>query len=160
MIKGFHVCKAGNAPTVGQVKSLIVNGDRIKSKKVEEGGQNYTIVSVAQRESYSDSYGNVGYDIAIEPQNGAPRAQVAPQRAAATGWSDDRGNRIERQHSQEMAIRYAALKGLKDITPHDMVALIDWFARDVGRMPAPPSAKPEPAPEHDDAPEPDEEEAF
>ena len=30
--KGFHVCKAGNAPVVGQTKTFIVSGDRIKSK--------------------------------------------------------------------------------------------------------------------------------
>ena len=39
MIKGFHVCKAGNAPSVGQVKSLIVNGDRIKSKRSKKAGR-------------------------------------------------------------------------------------------------------------------------
>jgi hypothetical protein len=100
--------------------------------------------------------------------NGPPRTQAAPQRANGGTSSDDRSNRIERQHSQEMAIRYAALKQLKDITPHDMVALIDWFARDVGRMPAPPQAKAAvPQPEMDeemmpqgDADEPECEEPF
>jgi hypothetical protein len=39
-------------------------------------------------------------------------------------------------------------------------AMIDYFQKDVGRMPATPVSKSEPEPEHDDAPEPDEEEQF
>ena len=109
---------------------------------------------MAQRESYSDSYGNVGYDIAIEPQNGAPQAQAAPQRAGNGGGSDDRSNRIERQHSQEMAIRYAALKKLDALDTDGLRTLIDWFQRDVGRMPAAPQAKADLPPEPE-SPEPD-----
>jgi len=134
-VKGFHVCKPGNAPTAGQVKSLIVSGDRIKSKKVEEGGQNYTIMSVAPRESYKDSYGNLGYDLEIEPAAGSPTPQNAPQRAAIGNGNDDRSNRIERQHSQEMAIRFFTLRGHTGVSTDELRTLIDWFQRDVGRSP-------------------------
>ena len=56
--------------------------------------------------------------------------------------NDDRSNRIERQHSQEMAIRYAAYSGLK-LKTDELRSLIDWFQRDIGRSPENP-VKPEP----------------
>ncbi len=160
-MKGFHVCKAGNAPTVGQVKSLIVSGDRIKSKKVEEGGQNYTITSAVQRASYSDSYGNVGYDIEIVPQLASipmqQSTQAAPQQAAAPRQGDDRSNRIERQHSQEMAIRWITLLTTLGVippedvkTPKKLRETIDFFHRDVSRIPVATTetqAEPDPADE-------------
>jgi hypothetical protein len=43
--------------------------------------------------------------------------------------------RIERQHSQQMAIDYATLKGLKEITPAQMLELINWWQRDIDRSP-------------------------
>jgi hypothetical protein len=136
MIKGFHVCKPGNAPTVGQVKSFIISGDRIKSKKAEEGGQNYTIVSVTPRDSYKDSYGNVGYDIEIEPATGQQSTQAPAQRAATGNGNDDRSNRIERQHSQEMALRYFALSANGQVPDtKKLTEMISWFQRDVGRSP-------------------------
>ena len=146
MTKGFHVCKPGNAPTVGQTKSLIVSGDRIKSKKAEEGGQNYIIRSAIQRDSYSDSYGNVGYDIEIEPAGvGTQSTQAAPQRADGGNGNDDRSNRIERQHSQEMAVRWITLLTTlgvlkpEDIsTPKKLRECIDFFQRDISRQPLSP----------------------
>jgi hypothetical protein len=147
MIKGFHVCKPGNAPTVGQVKSLIVSGDRIKSKKQEEGGQNYTIVSVTPRDSYKDTYGNVGYDIEIEPATGQQSTQVAPQRTKWAGADDTKegywtrkeerdieaSQRMNRSHAQEMAIRYFAMVGgfPEGKTPTESLrTMTDWFQRD------------------------------
>ena len=143
--KGFHVCKPGNAPVVGQTKSLIVTGDRIKSKKAEEGGQNYIIRSAIQRDSYSDSYGNVGYDIEIEPATGQQSTQAPAQRAGSGNGNDDRSNRIERQHSQEMAVRWITLLTTlgvlkpEDIsTPKRLRECIDFFQRDISRQPLSP----------------------
>ncbi len=141
-MKGFHVCKSGNAPTIGQVKSLIVVGDRIKSKALDQGGQNYTITSVTQRlvndKPYTDSYGNVGYDIEIEPQNGTQSPQVATQRTFAPQSGDDRSNRIERQHSQDMMLKYFAMIGGfpegKSAT-EAMREMTSWFQRDISRSP-------------------------
>ncbi len=109
-MKGFHVCKPGNAPTVGKTKSFIISGDRIKSKKAEEGGQNYTITKVTPRESYSDSYDNLGFDIEIEAAGGASQSQAPHQQAAAPRQSDDRSNRIERQSARRDAIAFHALE--------------------------------------------------
>ncbi len=50
-----------------------------------------------------------GYDIEIETEGGAPANHAAPQQAASPRQGDDRSNRIERQHSQEMAIRTVSL---------------------------------------------------
>jgi hypothetical protein len=145
-MKGFHVCKSGNAPTVGQVKSLIIAGDRIKSKALDQGGQNYTITAAVQRESYKDSYGNVGYDIEIEPVNGTQSTQVDRGGAGTFNGRDDTGNRIERQHSQEMMLRYFAMIGGfpegKSQTDA-MREMTSWFQRDIGHLP---ERKSEPAP--------------
>ena len=148
--KGFHVCKAGNAPVVGQTKSLIVSGDRIKSKKVEQGGQNYTIVSVIPRESYKDSYGNVGYDIEIEPANGQQSTQAPAQQrggVSGTGMSKDEywtrkeerdieaSQRMNRSHAQDMALQYfAMIGGFGDKNPTEALrTMTDWFQRDSWR---------------------------
>jgi len=150
MTKGFHVCKPGNAPTVGQTKSLIVSGDRIKSKKAEEGGQNYIIRSAIQRDSYSDSYGNVGYDIEIEPANGAQSTQAPAGRAASNsngGMSKDEywtrkeerdieaSQRMNRSHAQDMALQYfAMIGGFGDKNPTEALrTMTDWFQRDSWR---------------------------
>jgi hypothetical protein len=161
-MNGLHVCQARNAPQVGQVKSFVINGDRIKSKPLDQGGQNYTITKVTQHETYKDAYGNSGFHLEIEPQNGSGSTPAPRQQAASAGWSDDRSNRIERQHSQDMAIRWfmgcGKIEDLADLKK--LRAMIDYFQKDVGRMPATPVSKSEPEPEHDDAPEPDEEEQF
>jgi hypothetical protein len=157
-MNGLHVCKAGNAPQVGQVKSFVVTGDRIKSKPMDQGGQNYTITKVSQSDTYKDAYGNLGFNLEIEPQNGSGPTPAPRQQAASAGWSDDRSNRIERQHSQSVAVAYATLKGMSDITSDQLVALIDWFHRDVSRMPTTvkKTESPEPEPEATDG-SPDEE---
>jgi|SRR5215469_13599447 len=50
----------------------------------------------------------------------------------------DRSSRIERQHSQEMALRYFALNS-KNVAPttEQLRGMIDWFQRDVGHSPGP-----------------------
>ena len=68
----------------------------------------------------------------------SPASQAPRQQAAGPRQGDDRSNRIERQHSQEMALRYFAMIGgfpegvkatdaLRDMT--------SWFQRDVGHTP-------------------------
>jgi hypothetical protein len=177
-MNGLHSCKPGNEPTVGETKHFTIEQrvgksgkpwTKIKAAAPDAGGQSYRVKSVKPTD-YTDQHGNVSMNLEIEPANGvipikhpsevSQYSQAAPQRAAATGASDDRSNRIERQHSQEMALRYFAIWETTNITTAKLRDMIDWFQRDVGRMPAPPQAKPEPEPEHDDAPEPDEEEAF
>jgi hypothetical protein len=44
--------------------------------------------------------------------------------------------RIERQHAQEMALRYAELKSLNTITTEALRDLTDWFQKDVGNIPS------------------------
>lgn len=94
----------------------------------------------------------VGDTVSVEQQgqylnykksaNGAPQAQAPRQQAPWAGSSDDRSNRIERQHSQEMAIRTADLMLTNGMisTPEELKAklkeLTDYYQRDVGRSPA------------------------
>jgi hypothetical protein len=95
------------------------------------------------------------------PRGGSRRnATPPPQRRSAApppsqrNGNDDRSNRIERQHSQEMALRLAAIDNTAVITDgkFDMKKLkwfIDWFQRDVAKLPlnAPIQRQPEPEPE-------------
>lgn len=84
-------------------------------------------------------------DGVIWPPRGNNRSSTASRPASAPqrNSSDDRSSRIERQHSQEMALRYAALKNMVDINTTALRELIDWFQRDVGHVPSA-STRPEP----------------
>lgn len=151
---GKHVCKPENQPQIGQVKNLIVLGDKIKNKKPDEGGQPYRIVSVTPDPTYSDNYNNVAFHIEIEPETGQQSTQAAPQQTVRPFPSDDRGNRIERQHSQEMAIRWITLLTTLGVmppedvkTPKKLRETIDFFHRDVARLPSSTTTtEPEPDP--------------
>jgi hypothetical protein len=46
------------------------------------------------------------------------------------GKTPEEQKSIVRQHSQEMALRYAGLKGKKDIKPAELIKLVDWFQKD------------------------------
>jgi hypothetical protein len=83
-------------------------------------------------------------DGVIWPPRGAKSS--APTRSApkSSNGNDDRSNRIERQHSQEMAIRFVQMqdasmigRGEKPIalTTDKLRMMIDWFQRDIGRLP-------------------------
>ena len=70
------------------------------------------------------------------PANGQQSTPVPPQRAASGNGNDDRSNRIERQHSQEMALRYFALSANGQVPDtKKLTDMISWFQRDVGRSP-------------------------
>ncbi len=93
-------------------------------------------------------------DGVIWPPRGAKTsAPAARSPAPIRNGNDDRSNRIERQHSQEMAIRYAALKGLTTIDSNDLRTLIDWFQRDIGHVPASKAPPPTPQPQPDESDE-------
>lgn len=54
----------------------------------------------------------------------------------AANGNDNRSNRIERQHSQEMALRYIDIKQMDKVDTKTVQLLTDWFQRDIGRAPA------------------------
>jgi hypothetical protein len=157
-MNGLHSCKPGNEPVVGHIKMFVVEQrtgksgkayTKITSKKAEEGGQPYKILS-AKPTGHTDSYGNHSFNIEVEPANGAQTApQSHPQIKMYAGNGDDRSSRIERQHSQEQAIRYATLKGLTSITTDELRTLIDWFQRDVSHTPSAPAKQLEPVAPYD-----------
>lgn len=176
-MNGLHSCKPGNEPQVGQVKNFVVisnpaNGGKkawtkIKSASADQGGKPYKITSVKPT-GFTDSYGNVSFNLDLEPANGSsdPSSHQPHPAASALGrgiskppssnvgkegyWDRKEAAdiakqpRIERQHAQEMAIRYCALKGTT-LTTEELRTLIDWFQRDVGHVPD--SAKQETPPD-------------
>ncbi len=88
-----------------------------------------------------------GYPNSVWPkrgtaQNAPPQAQAARGNVARSNGSDDRSNRIERQHSQEMAIRFFTLRGHTGVSTDELKTLIDWFQRDVGRTASATTATP------------------
>jgi hypothetical protein len=110
-------------------------------------------------------------DYVVWPPRGGGNRRSAPppQRSAPSpsqrNGNDDRSNRIERQHSQEMALRLASIDNTTIITDGktDLKKLkwfIDWFQKDVSKLPAqsapPPQREPEPEPEPEPDPEDDE----
>lgn len=143
-INGFLLQRPGREPEKGQIRCFTVehrpaaNGKqawiKVKNSTPDKGGQDYLIVTVGPTGRPPDAYGNVSFNIELEkiPQPAAERASGHP--GASTGYPDERSHRIERQHSQEMAVRYAALKGLTAIEPDQFRLLIDWFQRDIANI--------------------------
>ena len=72
------------------------------------------------------------------------RAAAPPPPKRSNGHaSDDRSNRIERQHSQEMALRYFALSAYGKVPEtKELKEMVSWFQRDISTDPA--RTKPEP----------------
>jgi len=68
-------------------------------------------------------------------QTPAPIAPIVPTPPPTPSYTDDRSKRIERQHSQEMALRYLDLVQRTDVaTPIDLAAvkkLTDHFVKDL-----------------------------
>ena len=95
-----------------------------------QGKQYYTIKTAAQ------VHGNGSSAPATNGSNGNGN------------YSADRSARIERQHSQDMAIRYLQLLQSAGKLPEDTktayLALVDWFQRDIGKSPEKPKQEPEP----------------
>jgi hypothetical protein len=161
---GLHNCKPGNEPMVGQIKTFVVqqmpaaNGKKawtkIKSANAENGGTPYKILS-AKPTGHTDSYGNVSFNIEIEPETGSGQQSSGGSTRGSSPASrpsngDDRSSRIERQHSQEMALRYWSLLARGGaLSPEDckdtpkLRAVIDWFQRDVSHTPSAPVKQPE-----------------
>lgn len=108
---------------------------------------------------YSDSYGNVSFNLEFEPVVGGGgdgrRVASAPSQATQIDPAE-RSHRIERQHSQEMALRYFALQSPLAELPDTkkLREMISWFQRDIGHSPERENktAEPEPEPEPDHAP--------
>ena len=75
-INGLHSCKPGNEPQVGQIKTFVIEHHaakggkkpwiKIKSAGEKFGGEPYRILS-AEPTGYTDDYGNISFNIEIEP---------------------------------------------------------------------------------------------
>lgn len=88
-INGLHSCKPGNEPIVGETKTFVVehrparNGKKpwikIRSAGADYGGEPYRILS-AEPTGFTDTHGNISFNIEIEPATAAPEASPrAPQ---------------------------------------------------------------------------------
>lgn len=90
------------------------NGHKFSLSK---DGQPYTIKSVAPGEPWSNEHGTfTPYNCEFE--------------AGGNGGSPERQNIIVRQHSQEMALRYAHIKGASPTLDDEFRKVIDWFDAD------------------------------
>lgn len=70
------------------------------------------------------------------PQNMPAFTQISPvARSNGLGGMDQRQNRIERQHSQEMALRYFNLGEGVIPTTNQLRGMISWFQRDISHSP-------------------------
>jgi hypothetical protein len=174
-VTGLHSCKPGNEPVVGQIKTFTVEQrvaasgkewTKIKSAPADQGGQPYKILS-AKPTGHTDSYGNVSFNLEIEPASTGQT--VTKQGGLSHSNGDDRSNRIERQHSQEMALRWyamavtvqGAMPAFTMPTTDQLRAMIDWFQRDVGRTPlSPKETEPDEAQPHTIGDGPDDNEEF
>ena len=64
------------------------------------------------------------------------RAKLVQTNHSGRGRSPEDTRRIQRQHSQEMALRYAAIQNVRGQLPDtfkvdDLKPIIDWFVRDI-----------------------------
>lgn len=92
-LNGLHSCKPGNDPKVGEVKTFTVaqmtgkSGKqylKIKAESMERGGSPYRILS-AEPTGYTDSYGNISFNLEIEPSTVAQHSlQNEPAQAPGT----------------------------------------------------------------------------
>lgn len=154
-ITGLHRCQPKNEPEVGQVKTFLVirnparNGKKawiaIKSAPEDKGGTPYKIVDIVPTGWEPDTYGNVSYNLEIEPTPEAYECAIPQKRSVNAPESpvrsfnglDERQRAIIRQHSQSMALEVLKLKvtlnelTVEDLTPAKLRALADYFDADV-----------------------------
>jgi hypothetical protein len=156
MIEGLLTQKPGREPAPGETKCFIVENrvsqsgnpwTKIKNATSDQGGGMYKILSVKPT-GHTDSYGNISFNLEIEPSNMGTSAQVPSSNLSAGGQvqlaaplpfppraNDDRSNRIERQHSQHMFLLVCQIKGSVPATTAEVRAGIDWWQRDISRVP-------------------------
>lgn len=168
MILGLLTQKPGRDPVVGEVKNYVVLnmpalGEKkawvkIKNPSQDNPGAPHKIVKLTPTYTDStktvrrtDSYGNISFNIEIEPTTDAVTHSNPPpqQRNVAGGMSKDdywtrkeqrdiEGvSRMGRAHSQEMALRFFQMSGgiPGATTPAEITeklrTMIDWFERDI-----------------------------
>jgi hypothetical protein len=107
-----------------------------KLKNAMNGEGTLCNVTAVRKTDFVDAHDNVSYNVEFETSTSQEPKPTRQGASTARQGQDDRSSRIERQHSQEQAIRYATLKGLTTITTEELRALIDWFQRDVGHVPS------------------------
>lgn len=118
-INGLHKCQPKNEPQAGQVKTFQVihnpakNGKKawikIKSTSEDKGGTPYRIVSVEPTGWEPDDYGNVSFNLEIEPTLGGATGEKThnPVQAASVAPSQNfNGVEETRRHIMQSANLY------------------------------------------------------
>ncbi len=155
IITGLHSCKPGNEPVIGETKTFVIENKvgksgkpylKIKTAGPDFGGTPYRIME-AEPTGFTDSYGNISFNLGIEPSTGSvsgghteqgAAAHSGPASSPAKPYSalDERQRAIIRQHSQSMAIETLKLKvtlnelTAEDITPAKLTSLANFFDAD------------------------------
>jgi hypothetical protein len=128
------------------------------SQKTGKPYSKYNVTLDDGRVASGFTYAKVGDQVVVQQQgaflNFTPAGAVTSGRSGAApvvhtpSDGTDRSSRIERQHSQEMALRFFALDPEGNIPDTKKLrGMIDWFQRDVGHVPGPPKPKVEDEPE-------------
>jgi len=114
-----------------KVKQLLESAQR-----TSKAGKQYTLTTFMGEDEklYKDVYGTftVGQEVNGEwkTDDYGTKFEVARATGGGFGKSPEQQASIVRQHSQEMALRYATLKGKTDITFKELQIVIDWFEAD------------------------------
>lgn len=134
-----------------------------KLKNAMNGEGTLCDVTAVRKTDFVDSHDNVSFNVEFETSGVKEPKPTHQGTSPARQGQDDRSSRIERQHSQEMCLRYLAIKvsvvqgeDLKKMlqmpTTEDLRALIDWFQRDVGHVPSTPAAQQQSEPDDEEIP--------
>jgi|GEM_PF-6251433 len=130
---GLLTVKPGNEPEVGQTIYLTAEQRTGKSgnpytkltRNTEEyGGSPYTVLK-AEKTDFTDSHGNVSFNVEAEPAEGATSApESAPNTSNGRSGGDNRGEDIARAVAFKEASRQIAARGPGDPNPANVAAAV------------------------------------
>ena len=159
-INGLHVCRPENEPTEGETKRFVVlnmpakDGKKawlkIRGPSREQPGSTYRVVTVTPTGWEPDSYGNISFNLEIEPTNEVSgtnwdrrdkglhggveepqeRPAQAPQAPPARQNGQDVANHAKTAREVFDAAWYEAGTVMKGLMPtHDVEAMTikDWY---------------------------------
>ncbi len=104
-IAGLHKCQPKNEPKQGETKNMVVlnmpakNGKKawikIKSEKPEKGGSPYRILTVDKLDWPPDDYGNIAFNLEVEPSSSPQTAFQQARSAMSKDEVDSTYDRID-----------------------------------------------------------------
>ena len=150
-INGLHRCQPKNAPKEGEIKNMVVlnmpaKGDKkawikIKNEMPEKGGTPYRILTVNPLDWEPDQYGNVAFNLEIEPsiQQGNNPAMDGddPSEYGLPAMSDDGVNETRKHLMQAANLLVLCIRATNAaVAPHQPVIAqtSEQFQSDVAKL--------------------------